>query len=184
MRLALIFICVFFISATGQTAQTANSDHIVNEDIISLQGFDIPYFFCNDCQNTQQTAIDSHSVSANGYLIDDCLFTAQPETALLTYDHDEMKQPDYFDDDSTKLAGTSYLARYARAEISTTDNTGDGVWVALPNPGHNYFGDVVSWIVAAYRAWVSKDHYGSTGLVLLSFGLVGLIGIRRKFKKD
>jgi hypothetical protein len=53
-----------------------------------------------------------------------------------------------------------------------------------PSPSNDYYDEIVSWIEDEYHAWVAKDHYGSTRLLLLSFGLVGLIGIRRKFKKS
>ncbi len=68
MGLALILIHVFFIIATGQAAQTAFASDIVYDDINSLYGWYNPELFDNECRNTQQTAIDSHSVTANGYL--------------------------------------------------------------------------------------------------------------------
>ena len=184
MRLAVIFICVFFISNTGLTAQNAISADILYNDINSLYGWDTPEFFNNDCRNTQQTAIDSHSITANGYLFDDCLFITQPEKAVLTYDQGGTKQLDYFDDKSTKLAGIGYHAMYAGVEISAADSGRDGESANNPSLSNNYYDEVVSWIENAYQAWVAKDQYGSTRLLLLSFGLVGLIGIRRKFKKN
>jgi hypothetical protein len=72
---------------------------------------------------------------------------------------------------------------YARAEISGIDRGRDGQLANNPNPSHGYYDEVVSWFEDVYHAWVAKDQYGSTRLLLLSFGLVGLIGIRRKFKK-
>jgi hypothetical protein len=42
---------------------------------------------------------------------------------------------------------------------------------------------VLSWIKDTYRVWVANDNYESARLLLLSFGLVGLVGIRRRFKK-
>ena len=48
-----------------------------------------------------------------------------------------------------------------------------------------YFYDtIVTWIKDTYRAWVEKDSYKSARLLLLSFGLVGLVGIRRRLKKS
>ncbi len=184
--LTLIIIYIFFIIVTGQTAQTAFANDILYDDINSLYGWYNPELFDNDCRNTQQTAIDSHSVTANGYLFDDCLFNVQPETALLTYGHGGMKRLDYFDDKWTKLADTGYHSMYARAEISAINSGRDGESANNPRPIKNYYDEVVSWIEDAYHAWVSEDHYGSTRLLLLSFGLVGLlgIGIRRKFKES
>ena len=184
MRLALIIICVFFISNTGLTAQNAISDGILYNHINSLNVWDIPEFFNAECRNTQQTAIDNHSITANGYLFDDCLFITQPEKALLTYDQGGTKQLDYLDDKSTKLAGTGYHSMYTRAEISVIDSGRDGELANNPSPSNNYYDEIVSWIKDEYHAWAAKDQYGSTRLLLLSFGLVGLIGIRRKFKKS
>jgi len=184
MRFALILIYVFFISATGQTAQTAISDSVLYDNIISLYGWDNPEIFYDDCRNTKQTAIDSPSVTANGYLFDDCLFNTQSEKAFLTYDHGGIKQLDYFDDKWTKFASTGYHSMYAKAEISAIDSGRNGESADNPNPGRSYYDEVISWMGDAYHAWVVKDHYGSTRLLLLSFGVVGLIGIRRNFKKS
>ncbi len=142
MKLAFIIIYVFFISATGLTAQNAISDDILYDDINSLYGWDNPELFNNDCRNTQQPAIDSHSVIANGYLFDDCLFNTQPETALLTYDHGGTKRLDYFDDKWTKLAGIGYHSMYARAEISAIDSGRDGELANNPRPSNNYYDEV------------------------------------------
>ena len=184
MKLVSIFIFVFFISATGLTAQNAISEDILYDDIISLYRWDNPELFNIDCRNTQQPAIDSHSVIASGYIFDDCLFNKQPETALLTYDHGGTNRLDYFDDKWTKLAGICYHSMYARAEISAIDIGRDGELVNNPRPSNNFYDEVISWFEDAYHAGVAKDQYGSTRLILLSFGLVGLIGIRRKFKKN
>jgi hypothetical protein len=184
MKLAFIIIYVFFISATGLTAQNAISDDIFYDDINSLYGWDNPELFSNDCRITQQPAIDSNSVIASGYIFDDCLFNKQPETALLTYDHGGTNRLDYFDDKWTKLAGIGYHSMYARAEISAIDIGRDGELVNNPRPSNNYYDEVISWVEDAYHEGVANDHYGPTRLLLLSFGLVGIIGIRRKFKKN
>jgi hypothetical protein len=184
MRFAFIFICVFFISHTGLTAQNAISDDILYNHLNILYGWGTPEFFYNECQNTHQTTIDSHSTTANGYLFDDCLFITQSEKALLTDDQGGTKQLDYFDDNPAKLAGTGYHSMYTRAEISVIDRGKDGELANNPSPSDNYVDKIVSWIEDEYHAWAAKDHYGSTRLLLLSFGLVGLIGIRRKFKKS
>ena len=145
MKFAVMLICVFFIYAPGQTAQTTNSDDI---------------------------------------FYDNCFINTQPEAALLTHDHSGTKQFDYFDDKWSVLAGTSHRLRSTRAEISNIDSSRNGGLEVGPNPIHTYFDKVVSWIKDTYRARVAKDNYGSTRLLLLSFGLVGLLGIRRKFKKS
>jgi len=146
MRLALIIIYVFFISAAGLTAQSAVCDDILYGDINSLYGWVNP---------------------------------------LLTYDHGGTKRFDYFDDKWIKLAGTGYHSIYARAEIFAMDSGRDGELANNPDPNRNsYYDEVVSWIKDAYHAWVAKNQYGSPRLLLLCFGLVGIIGIRRKFKKN
>ncbi len=182
--LALFIIYIFFVIATGQTTQTAFANDILYDDINSLYGWDNPEYFNNDCRNTLKTAIGGYSVTANGYLFDDCLFNTQPETALLTDDHGGTKRLDYFDDKWTRLAGTGHRSMYAKADIFTINSGRDGEFANDPSPNNNYYDKVVFWIKDAYYAWFSKDHYGSTRLILLSFGLVGLIGIRRKFKKN
>ena len=49
---------------------------------------------------------------------------------------------------------------------------------------HIYFYDkVLTWIKDTYRVWVANDKYESSRLLLLSLGLIGLVGIRRRFKK-
>ena len=184
MRLAKILICVIFISSVGQTAQAAISNVILNEDINNLYGWNNPELFSNDCRNTPQAGIESQFVTVIGFLLDDCLFYARSETAWSTDDHGGKKRLDYLDDKWAKFASTGNHANYVKAEISAIDRGRDGELANNPMPHHRYYNEVVSWIENAYHAWVAKDPYGSTRLLLLSFGLVGLIGIRRKFKKD
>ena len=156
MKLAFIIIYVFFISATGLTAQNAISDDILYDDINSLYGWDNPELLNNDCRNTQQTAIDSHSATTSGCLFDDCLFSTKPETALLTFDPGATKGLDYFDDKWTKLEGLGYHAMSAEAEISATDSGRDGELANNPRPSSIYYDDVVSWIEDAYHTWVAR----------------------------
>jgi hypothetical protein len=144
MKFAVMLICVFFINAPGQTAQTNNSDDI---------------------------------------FYDDCFIDTQPEAAPLIYDYSGTKQIDYFDNKWTVLASTSYRLRSTRAEISEIDNGRKDGLEADSNPIPTYFDKVVSWIKETYHARVAEDNYGSTRLLLLSFGLIGLVGIRRKLKK-
>ncbi len=184
MRLAFIIIYIFFVSATGQSAQSAFAAGILSDDINSQYGWDNPELVNDDYRNNQQNAIDSHSVTANGDLFIDIFFKTQPKTALLADENGNTKQPDYFDDKRTRLAGTGSGAMFARADISNIDSGRDGQLAKNPSPRHSYYEKVVFWIRDTYQAWVAKDRYGSARLVLLSFGLIGLIGIRRKFKKN
>jgi hypothetical protein len=184
MRSVLSFIFVFFISATGQTALSAISDDILYDDINSLYGWKNPGFFNNGCRNTPLITIDKHSVTEKGFPLDDFIFSTQPEIGLLPYDHAGKKRLDYFIYDCTKFPSTGYRAMYAGAEIYNIDNGRDDKLANSPGPGNNFYDEVVLWIKEVYHGWVAKDHYYSTRLLLLSFGLVGIVGIRRKFKKD
>ena len=135
-------------------------------------------FFINAPGQTAQ-ATNSDDIFYN-----DGFINTQPKAAPLNYDYSGTKQFDYFDDKWTVLASTNHRLSSTRAEISDIDSSGNGGLEAGPNPIHTYFDKVVSWIKDTYRARVAKDNYGSTRLLLLSFGLVGLVGIRRKFKKS
>jgi hypothetical protein len=184
MRFVLIIIYVFFISITGLTAQGAISDNILYDEIKSLYGWDNLELFNNACRNPQQTATNSHSITANGYLLKDSLFITQPESALVTDDRGGTKRLDYFDDKWTKLTGTGFHSRLTKSELSIIDSSRDAEPASNSSPSKNYYEKLVFWIKDGYHAWIAKDRYGSTRLLLLSFGLVGLIGIRRKFKKN
>ena len=134
-------------------------------------------FFIHASEQTAQ-AINSDDIFYNDGI------NTQQKAAPLNYDYSGTKQFDYFDDKWAVLASTSHRPRSTRAEISNIDSSGNGGLEAGPNPIHTYFDKVVSWIKDTYRSRVAKDNYGSTRLLLLSFGLVGLVGIRRKFKKS
>jgi hypothetical protein len=126
----------------------------------------------------------AHTIHSDDIFYNDSFIDTQTEVVLLTHDYSGMKRFDYFNDKSTVLASTSYRPRYAGAEISEIDNGRNGEMDADSNPIHTYFSRLISWIKETYRAWIAEDNYGSTRLLLLSFGLVGLVGIRRKFMKS
>ena len=102
----------------------------------------------------------------------------------MTYDHGGAMRLDYFNPNWTKPASSGFHSMDTAAEMSSIDGGGDDESAIIPSPGNNIYDIVASWIKDVYHAWTAKDHYGSTRLLLLSFGLVGLIGIRRKFKKN
>jgi len=187
MRSGLIFIYILFISATGQTALSTIADDILCDNIHRLYGWDQPEQFNNDCRNTPPITLGNRSVIEKGYLFDDYIFHTQPEPALLTYDHGGVIQLAYFSPTwtkPTKPASSGFYSMYTAADISNIDGGGDDESAFIPKPGNSIYNKVVSWIKDAYHAWTAKDHYGSTRLLLLSFGLVGIVGIRRKFKKN
>lgn len=184
MRSGLIFIYILFISATGQTALSTIADEILCDNRHSLYGWDQPAQFNNDCRNTPPITLGNRSVTEKSYFFDDCEISMQPEPALLTYDHGGAIQLDYFSPKWTKPASSGFYSMYTGADTSNIDSGGDDESAIIPSPGNNIYNKVVSWIKDAYHAWTAKDHYGSTRLLLLSFGLVGIVGVRRKFKKN
>jgi hypothetical protein len=184
MRSVLSFIFVFFISATGQTTPNAISEDILYDDISSLYVGDNSEHFSNGCRNTPLITLDKHLATENAYLFDDCEISTQPEPALLTYNNGGVIQLAYFSPTWTKPASSGFYSMYTGADISNLDGGGDDESAIIPKPGNKIYGKVVFWIKDAYHAWTAKDHYGSTRLLLLSFGLVGIVGIRRKFKKN
>ena len=135
-------------------------------------------FFINAPGKTAQ-ATNSDDIFYN-----DGFINTQPRAAALNYDYSGMKRYDCFDDKWTVLASTRYCLRYTRAEISEIDNDANSELEAGSNPIPTYFDKLVSWLKETFLARVAEDNYGSTRLLLLSFGLVGLVGIRRKFKKS
>jgi hypothetical protein len=136
-------------------------------------------FFINAIGQTAQA-----NTSSDDIFYDHDVMNTPPGSTLRTHDQSGMKQFGYFDDKWAVLASTSHRPRSTRAEISEIDTGGDVGLIAGPNPILTYFDKLVSWIKDTYRARVAKDNYGATRLLLLSFGLVGLLGIRRKLKKS
>jgi hypothetical protein len=134
-------------------------------------------FFINAPGQTAQATNSDDIFYNNGFI------NTPPEPALLPLDHSGTKQFQFFDDKWPVLASTNHRPRSIRAEISDIDSSRNGGLAAGPNPILTYFDKLVSWIKDIYRSRVEKDNYGATRLLLLSFGLVGLVGIRRKFKK-
>ena len=130
-------------------------------------------------QTAQATATNSDDLFHDHEVI-----TTPAEPASLTDDHSTTKQFEYFDDKRAVLASTSHRPRSPRTEISDNDTGAKIGLEAGSNPILTYFDKLVSWIIHTYRARVAEDNYGATRLLLLSFGLVGLLGIRRKLKKS
>jgi hypothetical protein len=135
-------------------------------------------FFINAPGQTTQATNSDDIFCDNGFI------NTPPEPAFLTHNSSGTKQFSYFNDKWPVLASTSHRPRPIRAEISKIDIGGSVGLEAGPNPILTYFDKVVSWIKETYRSRVAKDNYGATRLLLLSFGLVGLLGIRRKLKKS
>ena len=175
---------MIFISMTGQSAQTAIPDDMLYNNINRLHRWTTPEFINRACLDTPQIVLNDHSTAARGNLFDDCLVDGQQASALLINERGEMRRFDYIDDKWAKLADTGHHAIYGRAEIAMIDSGNDVDLSANRSPRHSFYDKVVSWMEDVYDAWIARDQYVSTRLLLLSFGLVGLIGIRRKFKKS
>ena len=183
MRLASIVIYVFFMSAVGLAAHSEIYGDILYDDLNSRHGWDSQELGYLDCRNTREAGINSQLNIAGDYLFDDCLFTLQQASVLPALEPGNKKWFDYFDNQWDRLAYTGYDSKYSRSEFSFVSNVEDLELANNPGPRINEYDKAIFWIKDAYRAWVSKDHSGSTRLLLLSFGLVGIIGIRRKLKK-
>ncbi|MGD8208976.1 MAG: hypothetical protein PVH85_01250 [Desulfobacterales bacterium] len=137
-------------------------------------------FFINAIgQTAQATTINSDDI-----FYDNDVIITPPGSTLRAHDQSGMKQFGYFDNKWAVLASTNHRPRATGAEISDIDTGGDVGLIAGSNPILTYFDKLVSWIKDTYRARVALDNYGATRLLLLSFGLVGLLGIRRKLKKS
>ena len=115
-------------------------------------------------------------VTPNGNGSDDCLLNAQSEEVFLDYGQGRVKCLDYFNDNRNKLASEGYHTMIAKTEIPVIDSGGSGGSANNPNPSRSYYDDVKAWLEDAYHAWAVKDRYSSIRLLLLSFGLIGLLG--------
>ena len=184
MRFASILMYVFFSSIAGQTAQTVISDNILCDNIKGLYGLNNPEIFCNDCRNKQHPYIENPSVTPNGTSPNDCVLNAQSGEVFFDYDQGRIRFLDHFGDNWNKLASAGYHSLVAKNEIPTIDTGRKGDSANDPNSSRSYYYDVKAWLEDVYHAWAVKDRYGSILLILLIFGLVGLIGIRRKLKKS
>jgi len=183
MRLASIVIYIFFMSAVGLAAHNEIPTNILYNDLNSRHGWDNPELGYLDCRNTQHADIDSHLDITGDYLFDDCLFTLRQASVLPALEPGNKKWFDYVDNQWNKLAYTGYDTNYSKYEFSFVSNVEDLELANNPSPRISGYDKVIYWIKNTYRRWIPKDHSGTTRLLLLSFGLVGIIGMRRKFKK-
>lgn len=183
MKWVSIVIYIFFVGALGLTAHGTTPASILYDDLNSLYGWDSPELRSLDCRNTQQAGVNSQSDIAVDYLFDDYSSNLQQDSVLPTLESGDKKCLNYFGDQWNRLAYTDYDIKYSRSEFSFVSNFENLELANNPNPRIGEYDKLIHWIKNAYRAWVPKDHSGSTRLLLLSFGLVGIIGMRRKFKK-
>jgi hypothetical protein len=183
MRLASLVIYVFFMSVVGLSAHNVIPNDILFDDLNSRPSWDSQELGYLDCRNTQQAGINIHSDTAGDYLFDDCLFSLQQASLLPVLESGDKKWFDYFDNQWNRLAYTGHDIKDSGSEFSFVSDVEDLELANGSSPRMGEHGKVLYWIKNVYRAWVPKDHSGSTRLLLLSFGLVGIIGMRRKFKR-
>ena len=183
MRLVSIVIYVFFMSVVGLAAHNEIPANILYDDLNSLPGWDNPELGYLDCRNTQHADINSRPDIAGDYLCDDCLLNLQQALVLTAHETGNKNWFDYNDNQWNSIANTGFDIKISSSEFSFVSNVGDLELADNPSPRMSNYEKAILWIKDAYRAWIPKGHSGSTRLLLLSFGLVGIIGMRRKFKK-
>ena len=105
-------------------------------------------------------------------------------SASKTYWDSEMECLDYFDNERTNFADRGYYAIYTGAELSITHGNEEHESASGPSLGYNDYDEVVSRIKNAYQELDAKDQDDYTRLLLLYFGIVGIIGVRRTVKKS
>ncbi|MGD8291950.1 MAG: hypothetical protein PVF37_09600 [Desulfobacterales bacterium] len=89
----------------------------------------------------------------------------------------------FFEGQSNQLVEDGVETKYARLEFLSVGADKEAELDSNPSARNSGYDKLIIWLKNVYRAWVSEGHSGSTRLLLLSFGLVGIIGIRRKLKK-
>ena len=183
MRLASIVIYVFFMSAVASAAHNELPANIIDDDLNVLHDWDSPPLGRLGCRNTQLTDINSHRDIAGDYILDDCIFNLHQASIWTADEPGDKKRLDYIVNQRNELTDTDYDTKYSRSEFSLVNTVKDPELATNPSPPMSNYEKAISWIKNAYRAWIPKGHSGSTRLLLLSFGLVGIIGMRRKFKK-
>ena len=159
IKLIIIIISVFFTCTAGNAELITISNDIFFDDINQLYWWDNPAFFNSYDRNTQQTAIDTHYVTVNGYFFDDWRFATQREVALLTHDHPMTNWLDYFDGEWIKLEGTGQDSLWARSESSDIYSGSDVILVNPPRGAYKIYGDSDTLPEDDYGAWVVTDHY-------------------------
>jgi hypothetical protein len=165
-------------------AHTEIPDSTYYDDLNSLYGWNRPELGHLDCLNSQHTDMNSQLDIAGDYFFNDCFFALQQASVLAAHEPpDDKKWSDYLDNQSIELADTDYDTKYSGSELSTISKDENPELADNPSPPTNKFDKAIFWIKDTYHTWVSKDHSGTTRLLLLSFGLVGILGIRRKLKK-
>ena len=183
MRLASIVICVLLMSTAGLLAHNEKFGDIAQTGLGSPEGWNGHSFFDQGCRDIQEADIVSHWGIAGNYLFDDCFFNQLQTAPLFDHQADEVLWLNDFKGQWNQLVDAGVETKYARLEFLSVGADEETVLDNNPSAHNSGYDKLVIWLKNAYRAWVSEGHSGSTRLLLLSFGLVGIIGIRRKLKK-
>jgi hypothetical protein len=183
MRLASIVICVLLISTVGLSAHNEKSSDIAHTDWSSPDGWDGHRFFDQDCRDIHKASIVSQWGTTGNYLFDDCFFNRLHSAPLSDHQADEILWLNYFEGQSNQLVEAGVETKYTRLEFMSVGADKETELHSNPSARNSGYDKIIIWLKNVYRAWVSEGHSGSTRLLLLSFGLVGIIGIRRKLKK-
>ena len=105
-------------------------------------------------------------------------------SASKTYWDSDMEYLDYFDNKRANVADRVYYAINTKVELSIIQGNEAHESVSGPSLGYNHYDKFVSRIKNAYRELDAKDQDDYTRLLLLCFGIVGIIGVRRTVKKS
>ena len=170
-------------SNTGLSAHNKESGDIAHTYLSSPDGWDSHRFFDQDCRNIHKASIVSQWGTTGNYLFDDCFFKQLQTAPLSDLQADGVLWLNYFKGQWNPFAEAGVENKYARLEFMSVGPDKESELNGKPSARNSGYGKLVIWLKNVYRAWVSEGHSGSTRLLLLSFGLVGIIGIRRKLKK-
>jgi hypothetical protein len=188
MRLALIVICVLLMSVAGLSAHNEKSIDIAHTDWNRPYGWDSHRFFDQASRDIHKAGIVSQRGTTGNYLFDDCFFNRLHAAPLSDHPAGEVRwsnffEGQFFEGQSNQLVEAGVETKYARLEFLSAGADKETELNSNPNARNSGYDKLIIWLKNVYRAWVSEGHSGSTRLLLLSFGLVGIIGIRRKLKK-
>ena len=183
MRLASIVICVLLISTAGLSAPNEKSGDVAHTNLSSPDGWDNYRFFGQDCHDIHKAGIVSQWSTTGNYLFDDCFFNQLQAAPLSDHQADKVHWLNYFERQWNQFVEDGVDTKYAKLEFMSVGADIETELNSNPGARNSGYDKLIIWLKNVYRAWVSEGHSGSIRLLLLSFGLVGIIGIRRKLKK-
>ncbi len=105
-------------------------------------------------------------------------------SASQTYWGSETEYLNYFDNKITNFADRIYDTIHTSAELSVIHGNEAHEPANGPSQDYNHYDNVVSRIKNGHLEFDEKDQDRYTRLLLLCFGIVGIIGVRRTVKKS